>query len=145
MHRFFLFLRFSVFLCLQLSALVDALTSLLLKDKAWVKTALGHLRNSTFGDSAGGRVQDAAATGGNEQRRRLFGFDLGKSVGLELAPTVQMLAQLLLCSQGEEVRSLAQCFGVCPNYFVAIIVSIDLASRNDGNLGFLDSKSTRGQ
>lgn len=87
---------------------MGALKALLLKDKAWVRTALGHLRKTAFGDSAGGRVSDAAAVGGNDQRRRLFGFDLGKSVGLELAPTVQMLAELLLCSQGEEVG----CLGV---------------------------------
>ena len=100
---YFLFRCFPAFLSLQLSALVDSLNALLLKDKAWVKKALAHLRNTVFGDSAGGRVPDAAAAGGNDQRRRLFGFDLGKSVGLELAPTVQMLAELLLCSQGEEV------------------------------------------
>lgn len=86
---------------------MDALKALLLKDKAWVKAALSHLRNTVFGAAAGGRVPDAAVgvgIGGNDQRRRLFGFDLGKSVGLELAPTVQMLAELLLCSQGEEVN-----------------------------------------
>lgn len=86
---------------------MDALKALLLKDKAWVKAALSHLRNMVFGAAAGGRVPDSAVgvgIGGNDQRRRLFGFDLGKSVGLELAPTVQMLAELLLCSQGEEVN-----------------------------------------
>lgn len=100
-----------------MGALADALKALLLKDKAWVKTALGHLRTTVFGDSAGGRVPDAAAAaiGGNDQRRRLFGFDLGKSVGLELAPSVQMLAELLLCSQGEEVSqgSDVTCLGLC--------------------------------
>lgn len=84
---------------------MDALQALLLKDKAWVKTALAHLRSTVFGDSAGGRVPDGAVAGANDQRRRLFGFDLGKSVGLELAPSVQMLAELLLCSQGEEVKT----------------------------------------
>lgn len=89
---------------------MNALEALLQKDKAWVKTALGHLRTTVFGDSAGGRVPHAAVVGGNDQRRRLFGFDLGKSVGLEVVPSVQMLAELLLCSQGEEVR---WCLFVC--------------------------------
>lgn len=102
------------FVSIQVSSLVSALKALILRDKAWVRTALDHLRTTLFGDCAGGRVTpDAAAAaaagvgvgvGANDQRRRLFGFDLGKSVGLELAPSMQMLAELLLCSQGEEVR-----------------------------------------
>lgn len=47
---------------------------------------------------------DGAGIGANDQRRQLLGFDLGRSVGLELAPSMQMLAELSLCSQGEEVR-----------------------------------------
>lgn len=84
---------------------MSALKALILKDKAWLRSALDHLRSTLFRDSAGGRVPDAAAVGANDQRRRLFGFDLGKSVGLELAPLMQMLAELMLCSQGEEVRA----------------------------------------
>lgn len=94
---------------------MDTLKALLLKDKAWVKTALAHLHSTVSGDFAGGRVPDGPEVGANDQRRRLFGFDLGKSVGLELAPSLQMLAELLLCSQGEEVRLSGGCGGECFN------------------------------
>lgn len=90
----------------QLGGLVESLQALLLKDKAWVRIALGLLRRAVSGDCAGGRVAppDGAGIGANDQRRQLLGFDLGRSVGLELAPSMQMLAELSLCSQGEEVR-----------------------------------------
>lgn len=88
----------------QLVTLVDALKELLAKDKAWVSAALKHLRKTLLGVCAGGRVPDGTAMAGvPEQRQRLFGFDLGKSVGLELVPSMQQLAELFLCSQGEEV------------------------------------------
>ena len=83
---------------------MDALEALLLKDKAWVSAALNHLRSISLGESAGGRLTDTAAKMAPEQRRRLYSFDLGKSVGLELSPSIQQLAELFLCSQGEEVR-----------------------------------------
>lgn len=85
----------------QLGALVTALRGLLLKDKAWVSAALDHLRRTFLESRSEGAAGAAAAA---DQRRHLFGFDLGNSVGLELAPSVQQLAELLLCSQGEEVR-----------------------------------------
>lgn len=88
----------------QLAALVTALRGLLLKDKAWVSAALDHLRKTFLGERAGGRLPEGEGMAAPDQRRQLFGFDLGKSVGLELAPSVQQLAELLLCSQGEEVR-----------------------------------------
>lgn len=87
-----------------MGALVDALGGLLLKDKAWVEAALDHLRRMLIGECAGGRLPEDSITVPPEQRRRLFGFDLGKSVGLELVPSVQQLAELFLCSQGEEVK-----------------------------------------
>lgn len=88
----------------QVSALLTALGALLLKDKDWVSAALSHLRRVSLGESAGGRLTDTAAKLGVEQQRRLLSFDFGKSVGLELAPSIQQLAELFLCSQGEEVR-----------------------------------------
>ena len=83
---------------------MTALEALLLKDKAWVSAALNHLRKVSLGESAGGRLTDTAAKLGVEQQRRLVSFDLGKSVGLEQTPSIQQLAELFLCSQGEEVR-----------------------------------------
>lgn len=83
---------------------MGALEALLLKDKAWVAAALKHLPGVSPGDSAGGRLTDTATKMPPEQRRRLYSFDLGRSVGLELSPSIQQLAELFLCSQGEEVR-----------------------------------------
>lgn len=72
-----------------------------------MSAALEHLRRTLRGECAGGRlpIEDGAVLVTPEQRRRLLGFDVGKSVGLELAPSVQQLAELFLCSQGEEVRA----------------------------------------
>lgn len=87
-----------------MGALLGALEALLLKDKAWVAAALNHLPGISPGDSAGGRLTNTAAKMPPEQRRRLYSFDLGRSVGLELTPSIQQLAELFLCSEGEEVR-----------------------------------------
>lgn len=105
-HAFLITASDIVFFFFQLGGLVEGLQALLLKDKAWVRAALGLLRKTVCGDCAGGRVTppDGAGIGANDQRRQLLGFDLGRSVGLELAPSIQMLAELSLCSQGEEVR-----------------------------------------
>ena len=92
---------------LQVEALVEALRGLLLKDKTWVSAALDHLRRTFMEADAGGRlpVTKGAVKVAPEQRKQLLGFDLGKAVGLELVPSIQQLAELFLCSQGEEVRS----------------------------------------
>lgn len=87
----------------QVRSLVDALGGLVMKDKAWVSAALKHLRSTLKGARAGGRVPDGSGAVGQEKMRHLYACDLGKSVGLELAPTFHQLAELFLCEHGEEV------------------------------------------
>lgn len=82
---------------------MEALGALRSKDKAWVSAALAHLKRIFVEDGAGGRVPEGATVIAQDMRKKLQSFDLGKRVGLELAPSVQQLAELLLCSQGEEV------------------------------------------
>ncbi|CAN0462568.1 unnamed protein product, partial [Ectocarpus sp. 12 AP-2014] len=58
----------------RLGSLVEGLQALTLKDKAWVRTALGLLRRAVSRDCAGGRVAppDGAGIGANDQRRQLL-------------------------------------------------------------------------
>lgn len=90
----------------KVGSLLEALGALILKDKAWVSAALDHLRKTLSEPSAGGRlpVAEGGVAVAPEQRKQLFAFDLGKTVKLELVPSVQQLAELFVCSQGEEVR-----------------------------------------
>lgn len=80
-----------------------------------MSAALDHLRSTLTEPSAGGRLP--VAQGGvavaPEQRKQLFAFDLGKAVKLQLVPSVQHLAELFVCSQGEEVRDTG---GMCRPY-----------------------------
>lgn len=111
-------------------ALVDALGALLLKDKAWVSTALEHLRKTLSGACAGGRLPEGSMHLPQEQMRHLYACDVSKSVGLELAPTIQQLAELFLCEHGEEVSGTRW-----PAGFTAleIILSVGGPCRGDAN------------
>lgn len=84
---------------------MDALDALRASDKAWVSAALAHLRKMFREAHAGGRVPEGSVPVTQDLRRKLSSFDLGKCVGLEMAPSLQQLAELFLCSHGEEVKN----------------------------------------